>query len=196
MTTTIFIRRSSKRSTLTIESRNRSETIIPTPLVVFGPPQRTALKPRPMSLDLQQDHLVSCTAQKSIRRRSRASANSYERPVNVPTFKVATRVFHTLRSFRTSLVAPRCRPCTGDPRILFTLTGPCECASAPADAVALHRNSLSDINIFDVTGVFVGRPVTGPVACIRMSVVSSAHRVGSFQWHPLEERTSPPAKYT
>ncbi|VDO18731.1 unnamed protein product [Heligmosomoides polygyrus] len=69
--------------------RYRSETIIPTPLVVLGLPHRTALKPRPMSLDKRQDHLVSCTAQKSTLLRSSASTNSYDRPVNVPTFSVA-----------------------------------------------------------------------------------------------------------
>ncbi|VDO24638.1 unnamed protein product [Heligmosomoides polygyrus] len=35
------------------------ETIILTPLVVLKLPHRTALKPSPMSLDLQQDHLVT-----------------------------------------------------------------------------------------------------------------------------------------
>ncbi|VDP09870.1 unnamed protein product [Heligmosomoides polygyrus] len=55
--------RSSKRSTLTIEPRNRSETNIPTPLVVLGLPHRTAFKPRPITLDLRQEQLVSCTAQ-------------------------------------------------------------------------------------------------------------------------------------
>ncbi|VDO95463.1 unnamed protein product [Heligmosomoides polygyrus] len=108
--TTIFINRSLKRSTLTIESHNRSETIIPTPLVVLGLLQRTTLKPCPISLGLRQDHLVSCTAHKPTLQRSSASTNSHERPVNVPAFSVATRVLLTLRDFRTSSVAPRCRP--------------------------------------------------------------------------------------
>uniref|UniRef100_A0A183GAW5 Integron gene cassette protein n=1 Tax=Heligmosomoides polygyrus TaxID=6339 RepID=A0A183GAW5_HELPZ len=115
-------------------------------LVVLGLPHRTALKPRPMSLDLQQDHLVSCTAQKSIFLRSSASTNSHERPVKVPTFNVATRVLPTLRDFRTSSVAPRCRPRIRDPRVLLTLAGLCECASAPADAVALSRRLCNVIN--------------------------------------------------
>ncbi|VDO77264.1 unnamed protein product [Heligmosomoides polygyrus] len=72
--------RSSKRATLTIESRNHSETIIRTPLVVLGLPPRTALKPRPMSLDLRQYHLVSCTAQKSTFLRFSASTNSHDGP--------------------------------------------------------------------------------------------------------------------
>ncbi|VDP58131.1 unnamed protein product, partial [Heligmosomoides polygyrus] len=60
----------SKRSTLTIVSRNRSETIISTPLVFLGLPHRTTIKPRLMSNDLRQDHLVSCYAQRSTLLRS------------------------------------------------------------------------------------------------------------------------------
>ncbi|VDP37949.1 unnamed protein product [Heligmosomoides polygyrus] len=78
-----------------IELQNRSETIIPTPLVVMGLQHRTVLKPRPMSLDLLQDHFVSCTARKSTLLRSSASTNSHERTVNVPTFSVATQVLLT-----------------------------------------------------------------------------------------------------
>ncbi|VDP13605.1 unnamed protein product [Heligmosomoides polygyrus] len=104
--TTIFISRSSKRSTPTIESRNRSEMMTPTPLVVLGLPHKTALMPRPMSLDLRQDHFVSCTAQKSTLLRSCASTNSHERPVNVPTFNVATRVLPTLRTFGLAQLVP------------------------------------------------------------------------------------------
>lgn len=44
-----------------------------------------------MSLDLQQGHLVPCTAQKSTLRRSSARTSSHERPVNVHTISVATR---------------------------------------------------------------------------------------------------------
>ncbi|VDO91444.1 unnamed protein product [Heligmosomoides polygyrus] len=52
-----------------------------------------------MSLDLLQDHLVSCTAHKSIFLRFSASANSKQPPYNVPTFSVATLVLLTLRDF-------------------------------------------------------------------------------------------------
>ncbi|VDP14418.1 unnamed protein product [Heligmosomoides polygyrus] len=117
-----------------------------------------------MSLDLQQDHLVSCTAQKSTLLRSSASTNSHERPVKVPTFNVATRVLLTLRDFRTTSVAHRCRPGIRDPRILLTLAGLCECASAPADTVALSRKLLD--------------------ACIQMSVFGSARRSKQFPVAP------------
>ncbi|VDP43599.1 unnamed protein product [Heligmosomoides polygyrus] len=64
-------------------------------LLVLGLPYKTALKPRPMSLDLQLDPLVSCTAQKSTLLRYSASTNSHERPVNLSSpneqFPVAPR---------------------------------------------------------------------------------------------------------
>lgn len=41
----------------------------------------------PMSLDVQQDHLVSFTAQKSTSLRSSASFNSHERLANVPNIQ-------------------------------------------------------------------------------------------------------------
>ncbi|VDL80474.1 unnamed protein product [Nippostrongylus brasiliensis] len=78
----IFIRRSLKRFTSGMESRKRSDTATPTPFVVLGLPKCKTLKPRPMSLDLLPDHLVSHNAQRSILRCSRAVANSLERPVS------------------------------------------------------------------------------------------------------------------
>ncbi|VDP22621.1 unnamed protein product [Heligmosomoides polygyrus] len=35
----------------------------------------------------------------------------------------------------------------------------------------------------------------GPVACIRVFVLSLARRASSFQWHYVEERTSPPKRW-
>ncbi|VDP26083.1 unnamed protein product [Heligmosomoides polygyrus] len=70
-----------------------------------GTAAKTALKPRPMSFDLQ-DHVVSCTAQKSFLLRYSASTNLHKHPVNVPTFSVATRVLLRYRTFGLAQLRP------------------------------------------------------------------------------------------
>ncbi|VDO83529.1 unnamed protein product [Heligmosomoides polygyrus] len=136
-----------------------------------------------MSLDLLQDHLVSCTAQKSIFLRYSASANSKERPDNVPTFSVATRVFPTLRDFWTSTGSLRCRLRTRDPRILLTLAGLCEYASAPGRRSIISRymkhHQPCDVTMYSKAGLSQGL-----VACTRVSVFGSACKSGQFPASP------------
>lgn len=48
------------------EEQHDGQALYPAPMVALRLPHITAIRPRPASLDLQLDHLVSYTAQESI----------------------------------------------------------------------------------------------------------------------------------